>query len=126
MPATAAATAAASEHLPLAPLDYLVLVVLADGPLHGYGLAREIGQRSDGVVEVRPGNLYRVLDRLLRRDLVAEATQEGGDGAADGTESTRRDYRITGLGRSVLAAEERMRHRIAAASAGLRKLTEPA
>lgn len=117
--------AEATDFLPLGPLDHLVLVVLADGPLHGYGLAREIGERSGGLVEVRPGNLYRVLDRLLRRDLVAEAVEEGGDGAGGG-EKTRRDYRITDLGSSVLAAEERMRHRVAAASAGLRKLTEPA
>jgi len=109
--------------LPLNPLDFLVLAVLADGPLHGYGLAREITSRSGGAVEVRPGNLYRVLDRLLRRDLVAEAPP----GPAEPTgEPARRDYRITELGRSVLAAEERVRRRVTAASAGLRKLTEPA
>lgn len=109
--------------LPLNPLDFLVLAVLADGPLHGYGLAREIGSRSGGAVVVRPGNLYRVLDRLLRRDLVAEAPPRVATPAA---EPPRRDYRITDHGRYVLAAEERVRRRVTAASAGLRKLTEPA
>jgi DNA-binding PadR family transcriptional regulator len=115
-------TARARDLLPLNPLDFLVLAVLADGPLHGYGLALEIGERSGGAVTVRPGNLYRVLDRLLRRELVEEVPADGGAGA----ETPRRDYRITGHGRAVLAAEERLRRRVAAASAGLRNLSEPA
>lgn len=108
-----------TELLPLNPLDFLVLAVLADGPLHGYGLAREIGQRTGGAVEVRPGNLYRVLDRLLERRLVSEVPPQE-------SEPGRRDFRITGDGRAALRADERMRRRLLATSAGLRKITETA
>lgn len=108
-----------TDHLPLNPLDFLVLAILADGPLHGYGLAGEIGERTGGAVEVRPGNLYRVLDRLLQRGLVAEVPPQD---SAPG----RRDVRITDRGREALRAEERMRRRVLAASAGLREITETA
>ncbi len=108
-----------SGELPMNPMEHLVLTVLLDGPLHGYGVATEIERRSGGAVAVHPGNLYRVLDRLLRRGLVAEAA------AADGA-GGRRDYRVTDAGRAMLRAEDRLRRAVHAASAGLRKLTEPA
>lgn len=108
-----------ADLLPLNPLDFLVLAVLADGPLHGYGLAREIGERTGGAVEVRAGNLYRVLDRLLQRGLVSEVPPQD-------SEPGRRDFRITDGGRAALRAEDRMRRRVLAASAGLRDITETA
>lgn len=108
-----------SGELPMNPMEHLVLTVLLDGPLHGYGVATEIERRSGGAVAVHPGNLYRVLDRLLQRALIAEVEPE--NGAAG-----RRDYRVTGAGKAVVEAEDRLRRRVRAASAGLRKLTEPA
>ena len=46
---------------------------------------------------MRPGNLYRVLDRLMERGLV-----EVGDGQeTESPAGTRRAYRITALGRRV-------------------------
>lgn len=108
-----------TDLLPLNPIDFLVLAVLADGQLHGYGLAQEIGARTGGAVEVRPGNLYRVLDRLSRRGLVAEVANAA-------AEASRRDYRITERGRQALVAEERLRRRVVAASEGLRELEETA
>ncbi len=47
-------------------MDLLILVVLIDGPGHGYAIAQEIGRRSRGQVTIRPGDLYRVLYRMDR------------------------------------------------------------
>lgn len=88
---------------PMRPVEFLLLAVLADEPRHGYGIVQEIESRTDGEVSIPPGNLYRVLDRLLDRDLVHEA-----DRPADDDDRRRRYYRITGAGRRVLATEARI------------------
>lgn len=43
---------------------YLVLASLADGPLHGYAIIRDVQQLSEGRVRLTTGALYTVLDRL--------------------------------------------------------------
>ena len=84
------------EHLPLAPRDLLILAVLAEGPLHGYGLIKAVEARSSSGVLLDPANLYRVLRRMRALGWIEEAE--------DG-EERRRTHRITGEGRSVLRAE---------------------
>ena len=60
-----------------------------------------------GLVALDPGNLYRVVKRLLADGLVAEAGQRS---APDEGGERRRYYRLTALGGRVLAAElERLR-----------------
>ena len=54
-------------------IEFMVLAVLADDPLHGYGIAQQIDHRTGGRERIRPGSLYRVLDRLQRRDLLEKA-----------------------------------------------------
>jgi len=83
--------------------EFLVLSVLADGPCHGYGIAQEIGTRTGGEVTVRPGSLYRVLERLVRRNLLAPA--EDVDAGADDRRSY---YRITDRGREAARTEARL------------------
>ena len=51
------------DQLPLAPRDLLILVVLAEGPSHGYGLIKAVEERSEAGVLLDPANLYRVLRR---------------------------------------------------------------
>jgi PadR family transcriptional regulator PadR len=81
-------------------IEFLVLTVLMDGPRHGYGIAGEIGRRTGNEVTVRPGSLYRVLDRLVRRGVIAP-TDEGPDDVDD----RRAYYAITKLGISMVRAE---------------------
>jgi hypothetical protein len=45
--------------LPLKPVEYLLLLALVEAEQHGYALAKEIAERTDGVVTLEPGNLYR-------------------------------------------------------------------
>jgi len=51
-------------------LDLLVLGTLASGPLHGYGIATEVKERSDGDLIVEDAALYQALHRLDRQGLV--------------------------------------------------------
>jgi PadR family transcriptional regulator, regulatory protein PadR len=45
-------------------LDMLVLRTLILGPLHGYAIAKAIGQLSNGAFEIEFGSLYPALKRL--------------------------------------------------------------
>ena len=77
-------------HLPLAPRDLLILSVLAEGPLHGYGLIKAVERRSRSGVLLDPANLYRVLRRMSGLAWIAQAE--------DSPESRRRTYRVTAEG----------------------------
>jgi len=95
------------DHLPLKPVDLELLLALADDDMHGYGLVQAIAAHTNGLVQLDPGNLYRVVKRLLAEGLVAEAGQRS---APDEGGERRRYYRITPLGGRVLTAElERLR-----------------
>jgi PadR family transcriptional regulator PadR len=51
-------------------LDLLVLGTLASGPVHGYGIATLVNQRSEGELTVEDAALYQALHRLDRQGLV--------------------------------------------------------
>ena len=90
--------------LPLKPVELELLLVLAEQECHGYGLVQAIAQRTDGLVSLEPGNLYRVIKRLLADGLVAESERRPAPDLAD---ERRRYYRITALGARVAAMEAR-------------------
>lgn len=93
--------------LPLTPHAFQVLLALADDERHGYGIILEVGARTDGVIRLRTGTLYVLLQRLSDEGLVALAASGGGAPRASKEDSRRRYYRLTDLGRDVLAAEAR-------------------
>ena len=96
--------------LPLKPVEVELLLALVDEERHGYGLVQEISERSEGVVRLEPGNLYRVIKRLLADGLVQESTRR----AVGDSDERRRYYRITPLGGRVIRAElHRLRSLIA-------------
>jgi DNA-binding PadR family transcriptional regulator len=80
---------------PLKAADFHILLALADGPCHGYGIMKDVERESNGDVRLEIGSLYRLLARMLEGGLIEEA---------DGDER-RRYYRISRLGRRVLKAE---------------------
>ncbi len=99
-------------HLPLKPKDYHLLAALCTGPLHGYGLVKALEEQTDGLISLAPGNLYRVVRRLERDGLVEAApdAERPEVEPAHEREEQRIYYRVTPLGRRVVAAEtERMR-----------------
>ena len=87
--------------LPLTPLAFQVLLALAGTERHGYGIIREVDERTDGLIKLRTGTLYTLLQRLLEESMIEEAT------APDGEDERRKYYRLTVFGREVLAAEAR-------------------
>jgi DNA-binding PadR family transcriptional regulator len=86
--------------VPLKPVEFLVLAILKDGPLHGYGIVQEMSSRTDGRISPRPGDLYRVLYRLDQRGLLVPDDRKGRC-----KEERRTCYRITQLGQTVLVSE---------------------
>ena len=51
-------------------IQTLILAVLSTGPMHGYGIAREIEKRSADVLTFNEGALYPALRSLEREELV--------------------------------------------------------
>ncbi len=51
-------------------LDLLVLRTLAAGPMHGYGVATLVQERTGGELVIEDAALYQALHRLDRQDLV--------------------------------------------------------
>jgi DNA-binding PadR family transcriptional regulator len=95
-------TRSSRSFLPLKPVDLQLLLSLAESERHGYGLVQAIAERTDGLVALEPGNLYRVIKRLLADGLVAETDRRA---VPELDDERRRYYRITPLGGRVLAAE---------------------
>src|ERR1044071_1785214 len=88
--------------LPLKPAELLLLIALSEEDRHGYALSREIAERSDGLIQLEPGNLYRVIKRLVDEGLaVATNRRPTGEPGAE----RRQYYGITALGARVVAAE---------------------
>jgi hypothetical protein len=78
----------------------------------GYGLVQAISEHTGGLVVLDPGNLYRVVKRLLADGLIAESDRDSTDAG-----ERRKYYRITPLGGRVLATElDRLRHLVSATS----------
>lgn len=100
---------AVEEYLPLKPDIYLILIILADGASHGYGIIKEADERSAGRVRLQAGSLYRRLKWMLEEGLIQELDPEeiGDDPAAGEGDERRRIYGITERGRSLVAAEAR-------------------
>ena len=79
----------------------LVLAVLNDGPLHGYGIAREIERRSDNALRFKEGTLYPALHVLEKKGLIRSEWSTGKNGRE------RKYCSLTAKGRK--AAEESQR-----------------
>ena len=88
--------------LPLKPTELLILMMLTDGERHGYAIRQEIIDHTDGAVELEAGNLYRHVRRLEDDGLIEESARRRASATDD---ERRRYYRLSALGRRVLAAE---------------------
>lgn len=88
----------ARPHVDLTPIGFEVLLSLAAGPCHGYGIKLDIETRTEGELSLGSGTLYQAIQRLEREGLIAEAAPPRG--AADVRRG--RTYRLEPLGRSSL------------------------
>lgn len=92
----------AEELLPLTPSVFHILLALADGERHGYGIIKEVEARTEGRVRLGPGTLYGSIKRMLDEGLVEESGERP-DAELD--DERRRYYRLTDFGRRVASAE---------------------
>ncbi|HLZ22827.1 MAG TPA: PadR family transcriptional regulator [Ktedonobacterales bacterium] len=90
------------EFLPLTPAVFHILLALADSERHGYGIMRDIAERTQGSVRMGPGTLYGTIQRMLADGLIVVA-DERPDPAHD--DERRRYYRLSDLGLRVARAE---------------------
>ncbi len=89
--------------LPLRPVEFHVLLSLAAGERHGYGIIQDAEARGEtSVPDV--GTLYRALRRMEEQGLIGSAERRQ---ARDAGDERRHYYRITPLGLRVARAEAR-------------------
>jgi PadR family transcriptional regulator PadR len=98
-------------------LDMLILKVLANGEMHGFGISRRIHEISQDLLRVEQGSLYPALYRLEERGWIH---------AKWGTSDNNRKakfYSLTRTGRKQLERELQSWQRL---SAGIRLILESA
>ena len=102
--------------LPLKPAWFHILLSLSEQPSHGYAIRQAVHVRTAGRIRLWPATLYGSLSEIEESGLIEE-WQPGG--AHD--DVARRFYKLTPLGRRVLAAEtERLETLVRLARAALR------
>ena len=79
-----------------------VLVAIGPEERHGYGIMQEVARITNGATRLGPGGVYTTIRRLLDDGLIEES-DERPDGDLD--DQRRRYYRLTGVGRAVVAKE---------------------
>jgi DNA-binding PadR family transcriptional regulator len=102
--------------VPLKTNWFYVLMALAGGEQHGYGIMQEVLERTDQKVRLWPATLYGTLKRLIDAGLIEESDERP---APEFDDARRRYYRLTALGRQVLKAE---RERLQVLMGALRKM----
>jgi DNA-binding PadR family transcriptional regulator len=101
--------------LPLTPVAFEILLAVADGERHGYGIMQDIEVSTNGRMRLNPGTLYRAVGRLVDAGLLTESEARL---APDLDDARRRYYAATPLGLRVAEAEaNRLATQLAAARA---------
>ncbi|AYY12007.1 PadR family transcriptional regulator [Actinobacteria bacterium YIM 96077] len=80
-------------------LDGMILAVVQDEPLHGYGIAEALRAQSDGALDLPTGTLYPALRRLERLGYLRSSWS-----TVDGRK--RRTYELTRSGQAELSARQ--------------------
>ena len=80
-------------------LEMIVLEVLQNEPMHGWGITELIERRSDGLLSVNQGSLYPALYRLVARGWISSEWR------TTDNNRTARYYALTRSGRKQLASE---------------------
>ena len=90
---------AAQGHLPLTHVVYHVLLSLSGSARHGYGIIKDVEERTAARLVLEAGTLYAAIKRLRDDGLIEERPTPPGEDAR------RRYYGLTELGLAVLHAE---------------------
>ena len=90
------------EFIPLKTQWFHIMLSLAGGEQHGYGIMQEVLTRTEGKVRLWPATLYGTIKRLIEAELIEESDERP---APELDDARRRYYRLTPLGKRVLSAE---------------------
>jgi DNA-binding PadR family transcriptional regulator len=85
---------------PLKPAVLHILLAIADGEMHGLGIADWVEQATAGAMELGPGTLYRSLKEMAAAGLIRDAAAPHPD-----ADPRRRYYAIMPQGRAQMRAE---------------------
>ena len=88
------------RHLPLRRVAFHILLSLAAGERHGYGIIQDIEARGERPVP-DVGTMYRALARMVEAGMIAASARPSND------DERRNNYRITTLGMRLARAEAR-------------------
>lgn len=111
------------DFLPLRPVEFHILLVLAKGDRHGYGIIQATELQTGGRLRLETGTLYRAMRRLTDAGLVRPSTRRP---APDLDDERRRYFCIAPKGRKVAAAEARRMARLVEAARASALLEETA
>lgn len=92
----------AQRFLPLKTQWFHIMLSLAGGEQHGYGIMQDVLERTSGKVRLWPATLYGSLKRLIEAELIVESDERP---APELDDARRRYYRLTIFGQRVLDAE---------------------
>ena len=98
--------------LPLRPVEFHILLSLATGERHGYGIRQDIEARDDSAVP-DVGTMYRALARMVESGLIVAVA------SSDPADERRSNYRITNRGLRVAKAEAHRLQALTRAARGL-------
>jgi len=100
-----------TDHSPLTPVVFEILLSMVSGEKHGYAILQDVEHRTDGRVTLHAGTLYRALSRLVEDELLVETR-----GPEIEDDERRRYYRITPAGAEVARLEaDRLERQVRAA-----------
>ena len=88
--------------LPLKTQWFHIMLALAGGEQHGYGIMQEVLNSTTGKVRLWPATLYGSIKRLVEAGLIEESAERP---APELDDARRRYYRLTALSKRVLDAE---------------------
>jgi len=87
------------EALPLSAAMFHILLALAGGERHGYGIIKEVEAQTDRTVKLAPATFYRLAKQMQNDGWIADV------GSDDDDDERRRYYRLTPRGRRIAQAE---------------------
>jgi DNA-binding PadR family transcriptional regulator len=90
------------KFIPLKTQWFHIMLSLASGEEHGYGIMQEVLQLTGCKVRLWPATLYGSIKRLIEAELIEESDERP---APELDDARRRYYRLTPLGKRVLDAE---------------------
>ena len=80
---------------PMSESYFYILLCLAKGPLHGYGIMQKADALSDGAVRIGSGTMYGATENLMKKGWIEELEETG----------RKRMYQLTEAGREALFQE---------------------